>query len=161
VDEHLPDRSRVIPRTGLILSIALISTGCGHDPTPPPPAAVRRPFKEQAGVENAITRVLAEQFNKKPEEIRTTTSLHDLGADELDLVEITMQLEETFDVTIADESLEKAGRSSGMEATLKGLTVQKLAELVAEADRNAHAASKSARPASSGDARRKPGASGR
>ena len=52
-----------------------------------------------------IASILAEQFGIEQDEITMDTSFEDLGADSLDVVELTMALEEEFGVTIADEEL--------------------------------------------------------
>lgn len=48
--------------------------------------------------------LVAEKFNKTPEEITPeTTIMEDLGADSLDMVDLLMTLEDDYDVVIPDE----------------------------------------------------------
>jgi acyl carrier protein len=42
-----------------------------------------------------------------PAQVTLTTSFEDLGADSLDLVELVMALEETFDIEVAEDELKE------------------------------------------------------
>ncbi|MCL2045660.1 MAG: acyl carrier protein [Oscillospiraceae bacterium] len=49
---------------------------------------------------------LAEQFDIDPDEInRDTDIMNDLGADSLDLVELIIELEEEYGITVEDDSV--------------------------------------------------------
>ncbi len=50
-----------------------------------------------------------EQLGVKPEFVTADTPLmgNDLGADSLDIVELVMELEEEFDITIPDDAAER------------------------------------------------------
>jgi len=50
-----------------------------------------------------IVDLLSEQFSVEPEEITMQTTLEDLGADSLDVVELSMALEEEFDLPPFEE----------------------------------------------------------
>lgn len=51
-----------------------------------------------------LQEIIAEQFSIEPESITLETSfVDDLGADSLDIVELTMELEEEFDLPEAEE----------------------------------------------------------
>ena len=55
-----------------------------------------------------IVALLSEQFSVDPEEITMETTLEDLHADSLDVVELSMALEEEFDLEpFEDEDIEK------------------------------------------------------
>lgn len=59
-------------------------------------------------VEETVIGIVAEQLNKKKEEIKLSSSfVADLGADSLDTVELVMALEEAFQMEIPDEEAEK------------------------------------------------------
>lgn len=59
-------------------------------------------------VEETVIGIVAEQLNKKKEEIKSDSSfVADLGADSLDTVELVMALEEAFQMEIPDEEAEK------------------------------------------------------
>jgi acyl carrier protein len=52
--------------------------------------------------------IVAEQLGVDKEKITAETSfVNDLGADSLDTVELVMELEEEFDITIPDDAAEK------------------------------------------------------
>ena len=61
-----------------------------------------------ASVEERVIDIVAEQLNENKEKItRETSFVNDLGADSLDTVELVMELEEEFDITIPDDAAEK------------------------------------------------------
>ena len=62
-------------------------------------------------LEEKIIELIAEQLNVTKEEcVPEASFIDDLGADSLDLVELIMEMEENFDIHIADEELEKIRR---------------------------------------------------
>jgi acyl carrier protein len=59
-------------------------------------------------LDEKIIDLIAEQLNVPREEcVPEASFIDDLGADSLDLVELIMEMEETFDIHIADNELEK------------------------------------------------------
>jgi acyl carrier protein len=59
-------------------------------------------------LEEKIIELIAEQLNVTKEEcVPEASFIDDLGADSLDLVELIMEMEENFNMHIADEELEK------------------------------------------------------
>ena len=55
-----------------------------------------------------VIRIVCNQMGTTPDKITKETSfVNDLGADSLDTVELVMELEEEFDISIPDESAEK------------------------------------------------------
>ena len=59
-------------------------------------------------LEEKVISIIAEQLDVTREECVPEASFtDDLGADSLDLVELIMEMEETFDIQIADNELEK------------------------------------------------------
>ena len=55
-----------------------------------------------------VKAILAEQFDVEEDKVTADTDLQeDLGADSLDTVELIMELEKQFDVTIPDTDAEK------------------------------------------------------
>ncbi|MDD5937403.1 MAG: acyl carrier protein [Clostridiales bacterium] len=55
-----------------------------------------------------VAKLLAEQFGLEPEEITEDTTFDDLGADSVDIVELSMALEEEFDIEeMSEEDLSK------------------------------------------------------
>ncbi len=61
-----------------------------------------------ASVPERVIDIVAEQLGVDKEKINEGTSfVNDLGADSLDTVELVMELEEEFDITIPDDAAEK------------------------------------------------------
>ncbi len=59
-------------------------------------------------VQERVTDIVAEQLGVDRDKVTSDTSfVNDLGADSLDTVELVMELEEEFDITIPDEAAEK------------------------------------------------------
>ncbi|MEO1527386.1 MAG: acyl carrier protein [Planctomycetota bacterium] len=64
-----------------------------------------------ASVEERVVDIVAEQLGVDKEKItRETSFVNDLGADSLDTVELVMELEEEFNISIPDEAAEKIQR---------------------------------------------------
>jgi acyl carrier protein len=62
-------------------------------------------------VEDKVKKIIADQLGVDIEEVTQTASFtDDLGADSLDIVELVMAFEESFDVEIPDEDAEKIMR---------------------------------------------------
>lgn len=76
---------------------------------------------------DSVRRLVSEQLGKASKDVTDNASLSDLGADELDFVEVVMSLEEHFEVSIPDEVL--SAPTDGRLPFGK-LTVRKLAEIV-------------------------------
>ena len=61
-----------------------------------------------ASVEERVKDIVAEQLGVERDKIkRESNFVNDLGADSLDTVELVMELEEEFDISIADDAAEK------------------------------------------------------
>ena len=59
-------------------------------------------------VEQRVIEIVSEQLGVDKEKISSDTSfVNNLGADSLDTVELVMELEEEFDISIPDEAAEK------------------------------------------------------
>ncbi len=59
-------------------------------------------------LEEKVIQIVMEQLDVTREECALEASfINDLGADSLDIVELLMEMEEAFDIEIADEELEK------------------------------------------------------
>lgn len=55
-----------------------------------------------ADVRREVVEVLSEQFSRQPESITDTTTCAELGADDLDVVELTMEFEDRLGISIPD-----------------------------------------------------------
>lgn len=61
-----------------------------------------------AAVEERVRDIVAEQLGVDKDKVSPDTSfVNDLGADSLDTVELVMELEEEFDISIPDDAAEK------------------------------------------------------
>ena len=59
-------------------------------------------------IENKVTEIISEQMGVERSEITHATSfINDLNADSLDTVELVMEFEDEFDMSIPDEEAEK------------------------------------------------------
>ena len=59
-------------------------------------------------VEGKVKKIISEQLGIDEDEITPGSTFEDdLGADSLDIVELTMQFEEAFDLEIPDDDVEK------------------------------------------------------
>ena len=59
-------------------------------------------------VEAKVKSIIAEQLGVGEDEIKIESAfIEDLGADSLDIVELVMELEEEFEITIPDDQAEK------------------------------------------------------
>ena len=61
-----------------------------------------------AEIEDKIYQIVSDQLSTERNELsRDTSFVNDLNADSLDTVELVMELEDEFDITIPDEEAEK------------------------------------------------------
>jgi len=61
-----------------------------------------------ATTEERVIQIVSDNLGVSKEQVsRTTNFIEDLGADSLDIVELVMELEEEFEITIPDEEAEK------------------------------------------------------
>jgi acyl carrier protein len=71
-------------------------------------------------LEARVTDLIVEQLGVSRDEVVAKASfVDDLGADSLDIVELVMSLEETFDIEIPDEDAEKIQTIGDATAYLK------------------------------------------
>ena len=50
--------------------------------------------------------IICEQFEANEDDVTLETTIDDLGADSLDLIDLAMSIEDEFDVEVPDEALE-------------------------------------------------------
>lgn len=59
-------------------------------------------------IEQKVIKIMCDQLNVSKEAVsREKSIVNDLGADSLDSAELAMEIEDTFDVFIADKDVEK------------------------------------------------------
>jgi len=102
----------ILLTAAFVVSMAFV--GCG------------RSAKAQPQLAERVRQEVAKILKKDPSQIDIQKPLGIQGADELDIVEIVMAVEERFKVEIPDSAL---GQKS--DKISKDLTVQKLADIVA------------------------------
>jgi acyl carrier protein len=85
-----------------------------HAPFLPPAARAeesRRGAREESNVpsvEERVIEIVCENLGVNKEQVtRSTSFTEDMGADSLDIVELVMELEEEFEITIPDDQAEK------------------------------------------------------
>ena len=116
------NKVRLAPAVTVALAIGLTRVGgCDREPdaaSDASPASAPAPARKSARSEIAaiaitdvdakVIAIVAEQMGVKPSEVTTRTHLkRDLKADELDHVELVMELEDTFGVSIDDGDADK------------------------------------------------------
>ncbi len=72
-------------------------------------------------LDQRLVELVAEQLGISPEEaVPEAAFIDDLGADSLDIVELVMAMEETFDIEISDEDAEKIQTIGSAISYLRG-----------------------------------------
>ena len=62
----------------------------------------------ESDIEERVATIICNQLDVEKEKVKPETNfVNDLGADSLDIVELVMELEEEFDMSIPDEDAEK------------------------------------------------------
>jgi acyl carrier protein len=104
----------------LCLPLAFIQLGCSGEPSQPA-------SPDRAQIEGRVAKAFGEQFGIDPKTIDVNASLGDqkIQADELDVVEIVMRVEEEFDIEIKDEEVDNATDLT------KSLSVKTFVDIVA------------------------------
>ena len=65
-------------------------------------------IEKMSKIEEQVKNIVAEQLGVKSEEVKNESSfVDDLGADSLDTVELIMEFEKEFNLSIPDEEAEK------------------------------------------------------
>ncbi len=77
-----------------------------------------------------ISTIIANQMGVDKVKLQGTTSLADLGCDELDYVELIMEFEDKFDISISDERAEELLGAKDWNLGMKNVTLAKLANMV-------------------------------
>lgn len=61
-----------------------------------------------SSVNDRVVRIVCDQLGQTPDKVTPETSfINDLGADSLDTVELVMEFEDEFEISIPDEDAEK------------------------------------------------------
>jgi acyl carrier protein len=71
-------------------------------------ACTRLEESDVASVEERVIELVCENLGVNKEQVtRSSSFIEDMGADSLDIVELVMELEEEFEITIPDDQAEK------------------------------------------------------
>lgn len=73
-----------------------------------------------------MRQIVAKQMNVSYDAVMAESTLQQLGCDELDAVELVMEIEDAFHITISDAEFQTLGGEKGWQ----GITVLELANLV-------------------------------
>ena len=111
------------------MALAFSVSGCGPRTSP---THVGPPASDSGSTIDQVCKIAAELMAVDRSRIDAETSLSDLGADELDFVELVMELEEHFDVFIPDEAAVEMMRTENWQQGMKNVTMFKLAAVIDE-----------------------------
>jgi len=74
----------------------------------PQPVSSSSPSSASGSVEERVIDIVCENLGVGKEQVnRSTSFIDDIGADSLDIVELVMELEEEFEITIPDDQAEQ------------------------------------------------------
>ena len=74
----------------------------------PPASALVKEATTSSSVEERVIDIVCENLGVNKEQVtRQTAFIEDIGADSLDIVELVMELEEEFEITIPDDQAEQ------------------------------------------------------
>jgi acyl carrier protein len=116
--------TNVMARLGLLL-IACVVAGCGPSRAPDATA-----LHSQMLID--VQSIVAEQLGLKAADVNPELTFAGVGADDLDLVEITMEVGDRFGIAINDDALVSAAGTRDADSLCDHLTIRKFAT-VAEA----------------------------
>lgn len=117
----------------LILLLGLLTIpACDTASTQTDPPVELAPARAEASdaTIDRVCAIAAELLGVNRSQMTATTSLDDLGCDDLDIVELIMELEDMFEVSIPDDAINEMAGSDNWSEGMKSVTMQKLAEAV-------------------------------
>ena len=104
---------RRLMRTAIAITAAAMIAQQVTGPTGGAPGYTKHPLVSQANadpasVEQKVTAIISTQLGVDANKITAQASLtKDLGADELDIIELVMSIEEEFQIAIPDDAIDK------------------------------------------------------
>lgn len=101
------------------------------------PASHPQPAASAAGgtTLSQVCVIVSEQLGVDPSDITADTSLAELKADELDFIELIMEIEDQFNVTIDDDAAHEMMGTSDWKNGMPSVTMAKLAQTVDQQQR--------------------------
>lgn len=115
----------------LILGLATAFISCSQSNSTPQ----TEPVPAGGDTVVQVCKIAAELMGVKRQAVNPSTSLADLGADELDTVELVMELEDHFNVTIPDEALSSMTGDNNWQVGFENITMNKFAEIIDKQNR--------------------------
>ena len=67
-----------------------------------------------------LAKIISEQFEISPEEITMDTTIDDLGADSLDLIDLVMSIEDEFTVEVPETAMDELNSVGDMVNFIDG-----------------------------------------
>ena len=80
---------------------------------------------EQASVEETIKKIVTRILRKQDVDINSTATFKETGADSLDIVQILVALEDTYDIELQDEELKSIANMRGFVEYVKKKVAEK------------------------------------
>jgi acyl carrier protein len=115
----------------MVLIASLTSFGCESRVSPSSASSTRASSAANAShTIDRVRKIVSEQMRVALEKVTPKTSLGDLAADELDFVELIMELEESFSITISDTNAEALTGTSDWQKGMNNVTIERLSSLV-------------------------------
>jgi len=110
-----------------LLMFAIVGCSSSTSTNAPSTATVATPASATV---DRVCEIAAEQMGVGESKVDANTSLADLGADELDLVELVMELEDEFSIAISDAKIEQMSGGGDLSKGFGKLTMRDFAKLV-------------------------------
>ena len=97
--------------------------------SPVPPASSADSQSSDSTVDR-VCKITTELLGVTASSVTAATSLGDLGADELDFIELLMEIEDQFEITISDEAIENVTGTDDWQEGMKNVTMRDLAGII-------------------------------
>lgn len=114
-----------------VIMALCVLTGCGDRGVP-----LDKPAQKSTSTLDQVCAITADLVAFDPSRLNAETSLADLGADDLDLAELVVQLEDHFDIEISDDAVTNTLVVNGSRPDLKNVTMAKLASVIDDQKRS-------------------------
>lgn len=111
-----------------LLAILISGPGCTRQ-SPARPSSTDNSPSADSTIER-VCKITAIRMDVNASSVTATTSLNELGADELDFVEIVLEIEDEFDIAIPDEVIEGITGTDIFDGSIKKVTMGELAGIV-------------------------------
>ena len=117
--------------TNIISRLVILLIACGIAGCGPSQTTGRTTPNSQMLVD--VQSIVAEQLGLRTADVNPELTFAGIGADDLDLVEITMEVEDRFGIMISDDALMRAAGIRDTDSMCANLTIQKFATVAESA----------------------------